>query len=226
MSKDTLKVVEIFTSIEGEGIRAGYPCVFVRFAGCNLKCKYCDTCYAQDSSEGMDMTIKDIVNTVHSTGINKVTLTGGEPMLQKNLMHLVRALIDKNLYVNIETNGSILIPGNDRDLWYRGKPDHLIFTIDYKSPSSEMNPHMCLESFYRLASHDVLKFVVGSKEDMLEAWRVLQVIKPDCNVFFSPIFGDIEPAEIVDFLKDHYLNNARVQLQIHKIIWNPDKRGV
>lgn len=213
-------VNEIFCSIEGEGKRAGYPCVFVRFAGCNLKCSYCDTSYAQDANEGKKMSVKEIADKVQSFGFNKVTLTGGEPLLQKNIFELVSELNARDMQVNIETNGSIGIYHMNCS---RGG---LFYTVDYKCPSSGMSHKMNSETFSTLKSEDVLKFVVGSKEDMEEALRIINIYNPRCHIFFSPVFGKIEPVEIVDFIKSHYLKNARVQLQLHKFIWDPQERGV
>lgn len=213
-------VNEIFCSIEGEGKRAGYPCVFVRFAGCNLKCSYCDTSYAQDANEGKEMSVKEIADKVQSFGFNKVTLTGGEPLLQEDIGELVTELISRGMQVNIETNGSIAIDHMNF------RSNCLFYTVDYKCLSSGMSHMMNSEAFSKLHREDVLKFVVGSKEDMEEALRVINIYNPRCHIFFSPVFGKIEPVEIVDFIKSHYLKNVRVQLQLHKFIWDPQERGV
>lgn len=215
-----MRVVEIFSSIEGEGKRAGYPCVFVRFAGCNLKCSYCDTAYAQKSEMGEEMSVDNIVDKVDSFGYSRVTLTGGEPLLQEDIRALITKLIDRDKEVNVETNGSIAI---DHSFLYMNNP---FYTVDYKCLSSGMSEKMNPEVFRSLNCHDVLKFVVGSEEDMQDALRVLNVYKPKGEVFFSPVFGKIEPKEIVEFIKSHYMDNVRIQLQLHKFIWDPNKRGV
>lgn len=213
-------VNEIFCSIEGEGKRAGYPCVFVRFAGCNLKCSYCDTDYAQDNNAGTEMTAKEIADKVQSFGFNRVTLTGGEPLLQEYIDELISELVHRGMQVNVETNGSVEISH------MHISPKDLFYTVDYKCPSSGMSYMMNSKTFIQLTETDVLKFVVGSKEDMEDALRILNIYTPPCQIFFSPVFGKIEPVEIVDFIKSHYLKNVRVQLQLHKFIWDPQERGV
>ena len=221
-----MQVVEIFTSIEGEGIRAGYPCVFVRFAGCNLQCSYCDTAYAQSHDcESLAMTPQEIVDRVVYSGFDKVTLTGGEPLLQEEIDELVTLLMANKIAVNIETNGTIPVRTPDTPA-FTDTSKLLMFTVDYKCPSSYMTGAMNPDSIKYLMKHDALKFVVGSREDMEDALRVLSIHKPKCNIFFSPVFGKIEPSEIVDFIKEHYLTNCRVQLQLHKFIWDPEMRGV
>ena len=221
-----MRVVEIFTSIEGEGTRAGYPCVFVRFAGCNLQCSYCDTSYAQTCDcEHTEMTIDEIAKKVIESGFDKVTLTGGEPLMQEGIYELISALTQAKIYVNVETNGSFEVRWIDT-VENQTNLKYLMFTVDYKCPSSGMSEYMNPYAIKFLEQRDALKFVVGSREDMEDALRVLNVYKPKCQVFFSPVFGSIEPCEIVEFLKEHFLNNCRVQLQLHKFIWDPEKRGV
>lgn len=217
-------VNEIFYSIEGEGIRAGYPCVFVRFNGCNLRCEYCDTEYAQCSGpKGAEMSISDIIKEVEKFGCPRVTLTGGEPCYQEGIQDLCRVLAEEDFEVNIETNGTI-----DADALFVGIPRPLI-TMDYKSISSMMNHEMSLDSFYGLHSTDVLKFVVGTKEDMVDAVRVIKALEikgVTPHIFFSPVFGSMEAKDIVEFLKEYGLTQCRVQLQLHKFIWPPEQRGV
>lgn len=210
----TYKVNEIFDSIEGEGKRAGELATFIRLSGCNLRCSYCDTAYA--FSEGTKMTIPEIVSKVH---YHNVTLTGGEPLCQ-NIGYLLDAL--QSHIVNIETNGSIPVQAfHDYS--------NVFFTIDYKCKSSGMTDKMYLRNFSKLRKRDVLKFVVGSREDLEEAVYIYHrqhVERTDCKVYVSPVFGKIEPAEIVEFLKRNDLQKWRVQLQLHKFIWAPEKRGV
>lgn len=215
-----MNVNEIFCSIEGEGKRAGYPCVFVRFNGCNLRCSYCDTAYAQEECKGIEMSPKEIAIKVRSFGFDKVTLTGGEPLLQEDIELLVHELVSRGMQVNIETNGSVEIEHTSYS------SDELFYTVDYKCPSSGMSRKMNPKAFVRLRFEDVLKFVVGSKEDMEDALRIINVYDPPCQIFFSPVFGKIEPVAIVDFIKEHYLKNVRIQLQLHKFIWDPEERGV
>lgn len=214
MSDKPLLVNEIFASIDGEGKRAGELATFIRLTGCNLRCSYCDTAYA--FKEGKPMTVQEIVDKVTQ---KRVTLTGGEPLTQ-DVKPLLKAL--KGHEVNIETNGSIdIAPYFDFD--------NVFFTVDYKSGSSGMNKKMLMSNFKKLRSKDVLKFVIGSFEDLEEAklfylnhFADLQ----DYKIYVSPVFGQIEPKDIVEFMKKNNLGQWRIQLQLHKFIWNPKKRGV
>lgn len=211
---DKLLVNEIFDSIEGEGKRAGALVTFVRLTGCNLRCSYCDTAYA--FNEGKEMDVNTIADKV---SYNKVTLTGGEPLLQKNVNKLIQALSDKE--VNVETNGSINI---EPFFCY----NNLFFTVDYKCGSSNMSDKMCENTFQKLRHNDVLKFVVGSNEDLEQAKEVYNRYPNlhDKAIYISPVFGNIEPVKLVEYIKDNKLDNWKVQLQLHKFIWEPDKRGV
>lgn len=214
-----MRVNEIFYSLEGEGVRAGYLAVFVRFYGCNLQCSYCDTRYSCDSQQYTDMSIADIVEEVKKFGCKKITITGGEPLIQPDIEALIKALCDNGFEVNIETNGSIDIAT------YTLNPN-VIITMDYKSISSEMNEFMLPNNLKQLRNNDVLKFVVGDVSDLNDMLSVLQNNQLRCQVFVSPVFGKIEPVEIVEYIKNHALYNCRVQLQLHKIIWNPNEKGV
>ena len=219
-----MKVNEIFYSIEGEGVRAGYPCVFIRLFGCNLNCLYCDTRYSCEGDQYREMTVKEIVQVVQEYGCERVTITGGEPTIHTDFYSLVRAL-DENYYsVNIETNGTISAE-ELRDVL----PCSVMITMDHKCPSSGMNAKMHIDNYRGLKSDDVLKFVVGSHEDLVDADRVMSALRimGCCPQFYlSPIFGQIEPVDIVEFMKEHHYNNVRVQLQMHKFIWPPEQKGV
>lgn len=215
MRSETLKVNEIFFSIEGEGRRAGELAAFIRLTGCNLRCSYCDTEYA--FSEGKPWKVQDIASEVQ--GWRNITLTGGEPLLQD--VHGLLDYLPLASDINIETNGSIDITQ------YFGYPN-VFFTIDYKCPSSDMEDRMISKNFCRLRPQDCLKFVVGDIEDLKVARAVCFSQNIPCPVYISPVFGKIEPSVIVDFIKDNRIicENWRVQLQLHKYIWDPMKRGV
>ena len=212
-----MRVVEIFKSIDGEGIRAGYPVTFIRLAGCNLRCSYCDTKYSYDSLIYKNETIYDIMEEVDKLGCNRITLTGGEPLIHNNVQELIETLTDNNYEVNIETNGSV-------DIKKYTKNKNVIITMDYKCPSSGMEDKMLLKNLSSLRTKDVLKFVVGSKEDLNKCKQIIKDTK--AQVFISPVFGNIEPKEIVKYILDNNMYNCRVQLQLHKFIWNPEERGV
>ena len=220
--KDSLIVNEIFGSIDGEGIRTGELATFIRLAGCNLRCRYCDTSYALQINQGTELTIDEIINKVKEIGYKNITLTGGEPLLQKNSITLIDKLIENNFNVNIETSGSIdITPLLDKEV---------IITLDYKTISSGMNNRMILSNYEKLRKQDVLKFVCN-KDDFKDIKKVLKNNNIKSYIYLSPIFNEIEPNKLVDFLKELHNKNyntdkIRVQIQLHKVIWNPDKRGV
>lgn len=218
------KVAEIFTSINGEGTKAGQTAVFVRFTGCNLNCSYCDTKWANEpNAEYKLMTDREILSRIKETGIKNVTLTGGEPLLREGIYELLEEIAkDGFLQAEIETNGSIdLNPFCDIE----NRPS---FTMDYKLPSSGMEKHMCLENFEILEKKDTVKFVSGSIEDLKKALEIIRKydLSRRCHVYISPVFGSIEPAKIVDFMVENKLNDVNLQLQLHKFIWDPNMRGV
>ena len=219
-----MRVAEKFISINGEGVRAGELAVFVRFQGCNLACHYCDTKWAlAKDCPCEEMSPEQIHAYIKSTGIKNVTLTGGEPLLHKDMDWLLAILLaDQDLRVEIETNGAV----NLRK--FCACPGRPVFTMDYKLPSSGYEKSMVLSNFELLSPDDTVKFVSGSTEDLEKAYQIIQEydLLRKCHVYFSPVFGDIEPVEIVNFMMDHKLNEARLQIQMHKVIWHPDKRGV
>lgn len=213
-----MKVVEIFNSIEGEGIRVGLPCTFIRLFGCNLNCSYCDSRYACEEYGYAIMTAEEIVDQVKFYGCPCVTVTGGEPMIHTGINKLLKLLVDGGFYVNVETNGSV------SELVDYGS--HLFYTVDYKTLSSGMSEKMDERAFTRLDRTDVVKFVVGSVDDLNQALEVMERLNCRAQVFVSPIFGKIEPKAIVEYIQAHKLWNWRTQVQLHKIIWDPDQRGV
>ncbi len=217
------KVAEKFVSINGEGPRAGELAVFLRFCGCNLNCGYCDTRWANTSDVKHELaSAEELVAYVKSTGVKNVTLTGGEPLLQADIALLIKLLGASGAEVEIETNGSVPLQ-NIVSLSPRPA-----VTADYKLPSSGMEKHMLPENFSYLTLCDAVKFVVGDKRDLLRAEEIINQygLTDKCRVYFSPVFGKIEPVEITEFMKERKLNGVCLQLQLHKIIWNPDMRGV
>lgn len=218
--KDNLLVNEIFGSIDGEGIRTGELATFIRLTGCNLRCRYCDTVYS--FNEGSLITIENIINKVKEIGYKNITLTGGEPLLQKNSIKLIDKLIEEGFNVNIETNGAIdITPLLDKNV---------IITLDYKTISSNMNNQMILSNLEKLRENDVLKFVCN-KEDFEDIKDTLKENDIKSYIYLSPIYKEIEPYELVDFLKQLHkekinTDKIRVQIQLHKIIWDPNERGV
>ena len=214
-------VTEIFDSIDGEGKRTGLMAIFVRLAGCNLRCSYCDTAYSLALSDtAYTLTEEELLEKIHSYPWKKVTLTGGEPMLHP-IRHLCETLGREGYEVNIETNGAA-------PLWEK-RPQGVFYTMDFKCSGSGMKQHMRKENFSLLKSEDVLKFVVSSKEDMDEMKEVIHSFfhkGEDPAFYVSPVWGRITPAELVEYVRGERLPDVRVQVQLHKIIWAPDRRGV
>ena len=216
-----MKVIEKFVSINGEGLKSGELATFIRFADCNLRCPYCDTKYSYINPCFTEESIEDIVNYIQKQNVNNVTLTGGEPLIQEGIDELINRLSHLGYRVELETNGSVDISK------YVGL-NGVTFTVDYKTLSSKMTKFMLFENYKYLTKNDVVKLVCGTDEDLEDAKRIIKEYELDkiTNPFISPIWGEIEFSHIVDFLKENNLNNVRLQLQIHKIIWDKDKRGV
>ena len=216
-------VVEKFASINGESLKAGELAVFIRFRGCNLNCSYCDTSWANTgAAPAKMMTAEEICDYADSTGIKNVTLTGGEPLLQEGIDELIERLIDNGHCVEIETNGSIDIEK------FSKLPLRPAFTLDYKLGASGMEENMLTDNYKYLKPGDCVKFVSGSIADLKRACEIIRQfdLTSKCSVYISPVFGQIDPADIVDFLTANRMNDVRLQLQMHKFIWGPDRRGV
>lgn len=218
-----MRVNEIFKSIDGEGLRTGELTTFIRLAGCNLRCTYCDTCYALKNSNGTEMSVDEIVKMAKKYDYRNITLTGGEPLIHKDVDSLIFKLCENGFYVNIETNGSVPI-----DKYILNK--NILITMDYKLPSSGVEKNMNLNNLEKLRKNDVLKFVIG-KDDFNKVKQIIEKYSIKSYIYLSPVFGEIEPFEIVDFMKIMHTqgidtSKMRVQVQLHKIIWNPNERGV
>lgn len=216
-----MRVVEKFISINGEGLRSGELAVFIRFANCNLRCSYCDTKYSFINPIYTEESIDEIIEYVKSTGVKNVTLTGGEPLIQNEIKELMIELSNIGNRIEIETNGSINIAP------YLNIPN-VTFTLDYKLKGSGMEKYMDLTNYNLLRKNDVIKFVVSDYDDLEKTKEIIKkydlINKANCLI--SPVWGRIEFEEIVNFLKENKLNDVKMQLQIHKIIWDKDKRGV
>ncbi len=210
-----MRVTEIFFSIQGEGTRAGRPCVFVRFTGCDLRCSYCDTAYA--FAGGREMAREEILAEVARSPSRFVLLTGGEPMLQRELPDLVRDLLARGYEVAVETHGQ-------RPLG--ALPEAAIRIVDVKTPGSgeETRDFGYLD---RLLPHDEVKFVVSSEEDFRWSREVVRRhrLEGRVHVLFSPAWGSVDPKDLARWLLESGLD-ARLSLQLHKVIWGPEARGV
>jgi 7-carboxy-7-deazaguanine synthase len=225
-----MKISEIFTSINGEvsSQHQGSLCTFIRLAGCNLRCKWCDTSYAQDDKDVRDYSVSAVLNMVSGMRCYNVVITGGEPLLQwEELGILAKKLRYNNYNVSIETNGSIKIPNMNDVHW----------VVDWKLLSSGMSAAMKLENFSNLGKSDIVKFVVADDYDFEVAVGTITVMKStvfpilhlNCPKFaFSPM-GVGKSQWLIEKMKANYLLcriGAIFSLQIHKIIWDPLKRKV
>ncbi len=212
----TLTINEIYQSIQGESTWAGLRCVFVRLTFCDLRCTYCDTAYA--FYKGDKRPLSEIIAEVLAMDCPLVEITGGEPLLQKNVLPLMVALCDAGKTVLIETSGAHDISKIDPRV-------HRI--MDLKTPDSGESARNLWSNISHLNSRDEVKFVIGSREDY--EWACAQLEKfgltKICAVLFSPNFTAIEPRLIVDWLVEDKLS-VRFQLQMHKFIWDPKKQGV
>lgn len=217
-------VVEKFISINGEGLHAGELAVFIRFHRCNLACSYCDTMWANEEDAKFEkMSIDDILDFLEEANVDRVTLTGGEPLMQEGISKLLIALADYSYKVEIETNGSIDLR-EFKDLNLMG----VSFTMDYKLPSSLMEAKMQLNNMELLNFADVVKFVVGTPED-LDRFKFIvgrYDLIDKTNVLLSPSFTELEPKDMVEYLIANNMNGVKMQLQMHKYIWSPDTKGV
>lgn len=211
-----LFINEIFFSLQGESTRAGEPCVFVRLAGCDLRCVWCDTEYA--FHDGRRISIEDIVERVDAYPTDLVEITGGEPLLQERVHLLVDRLLDRGKQVMMETGGH-------RDI---GAVDRRVKLIcDVKCPDSGMGAHNRWENLERLRPQDEIKFVLASRADY--EWARGQVrarrLHERNPVLFSPVWATLAPRDLADWILADGLP-VRMQLQMHKILWGQDARGV
>jgi 7-carboxy-7-deazaguanine synthase len=214
----TLRINEIFYSIQGESSYAGRPCVFVRLTGCNLRCSYCDTQYAYE--EGGAMEVNHIFEQISPMQCRLVEITGGEPLIQEKTPILVEGLLEDGYEVLLETNGTQDISRVD---------DRCVKVVDLKCPSSGMSDHTDMENLNRLSVRDEIKFVLGTREDYEYAREIVGFMKSRSllisSINFSPVFGQLEPEILAEWiLADHLA--CRLHLQLHKYIWGPDARGV
>lgn len=219
------KVVEKFVSINGEGKKAGELAIFIRFAGCNLDCSYCDTRWANEYNVEFEALGKEeILSYIIKCGVKNVILTGGEPLIQEGMDELLNFLMNQDdINIEIETNGSVGI-----SRFKKFCNDKVSFTMDYKLPCSDMEDRMDLNNFKEIGKNDVIKFVVGTESELYIIKDLINEydLTNKTNIYLSPVFGIMNPENVVNFMKDNKLNDIRLQIQLHKIIWNPEERGV
>ena len=214
-----MKICEIFQSIQGEGDLAGYPSIFIRLTGCNLRCKYCDTEYA--FYEGKEMSIEDIMKEIGDYKSKYVCVTGGEPLLQEETPNLLKTLLNNGYKVCLETNGSLDISDICKEFEKYG--EDFVISLDIKCPYSGMSDKMRLENIPLLREHDQLKFVVYDEEDYNYAKDIIKRFKPRCKIIIQPVWGT-DYRRIAELMIEDGIN-ARFSPQIHKIIWG-ERRGV
>ena len=213
-----MKIFEIFRSIQGESYLAGRPCTFVRTAGCNLNCTWCDTRYAADPADGEEMTVGEVMQKVTEFGADLVEVTGGEPLLQEESVELMRLLCDTGARVMLETNGTLDITPVD---------PRVIVVMDIKAPSSGHADTNRWANLEVIQDSDELKVVISDREDYEWAKKTLaeRGIIGNYRVSFSPVFGTIDYKTLAEWLLADRLP-VRMGFQLHKMIWGPDAKGV
>jgi 7-carboxy-7-deazaguanine synthase len=205
-----LRITEIFYSLQGETSRVGLPTVFIRLTGCPLRCTYCDTAYA--FTDGKSLTLSDILAQVAQYAPRYITVTGGEPLSQKNCLPLLRALCDAGYSVSLETSGALDIAAVDT---------RVMRVIDIKTPASGEVEKNRWDNLALITANDEIKFVICDENDYLWARTMLvqHHLSDKCEVLFSPAQGSLNPTQLADWILRDGLP-VRFQLQLHKILWN------
>jgi len=213
--KDKLFVCEMFSSIQGEGSHAGYPCFFIRLSGCNLRCTYCDTRYA--FKRGKPFEVGEIISAWDKSGIGLVLITGGEPLLQPSVYELMQGLLERGATCLLETNGSLNVSR---------VPHRVVKILDWKTPGSGHEDSFDKENLRFISQKDQIKFVIVSKTDY--EWVLKRVkryfLDHICEVIFSPAHNELMPEELASWMLDD-LPVARLQIQLHKLLWG-DRKGI
>ena len=210
----TLRINEIFYSIQGESSRIGMPTVFVRLTGCPMRCSYCDTAYA--FHDGQQKEIEEIIQEIKKFDTNYVTVTGGEPLAQKNCIDLMNQLCELGYQVSLETGGALDI----KDVHSKVK-----IILDVKTPKSNEDKNNFWPNLAKIKLNDEIKFVIQDFEDF--SWSVDIIEKYQLNqnqILFSPVYNVLASEQLAEWILKHQLN-VRLQLQLHKILWG-EKKGV
>jgi len=211
MASDQLRITEIFNSLQGETSTVGLPTVFVRLTGCPLRCVYCDTAYA--FSGGEQMTLDVILAEVDKYASRHVTVTGGEPLAQPNVLPLLAELCERGYQVSLETSGAVTVAGVD---------DRVVKVVDLKTPASQECHRNLYDNIDLLNPHDQVKFVICDRQDY--DWAKMQIDQYKLNdrvdeVLFSPSHGELTGAQLAEWILEDGLQ-VRFQLQLHKYLWN------
>lgn len=215
--KETLQLIEIFSSVQGETSFTGLPTTFVRLAACNLRCSWCDTTYS--FGRGSPSTFGEIIDFATSKGNKNICITGGEPLLQEGVYSLMHELCERKFILSLETGGSLPISRVDPRV-------HII--LDIKCPGSGMEKKNCWLNLPLLKKKDEVKFVVSHREDYAYAREVIlreNLPEKVDEILLSPVFGVLDPKELISWMLEDRLP-VRLNLQVHKFIWSPTQKGV
>jgi 7-carboxy-7-deazaguanine synthase len=216
----TINVNEMFYSIQGEGTRAGLPCIFVRLQGCKLRCVWCDTPYALDHRvTGLALTLEDIVRYAQEKHCTFIEFTGGEPLEHEHVFEMLTQLCDLGYTVAIETGGHVAVDAVD---------PRVIIIMDVKCPDSKMSTLNKLGNLEKLALKDEVKFVIASRADYEFARSIIRTYNLEQRVgavLMSCVFSTLQFVDLVNWILEDHLH-VRFQLQMHKFVWSPETRGV
>jgi len=212
-----MKICEIFYSIQGESTFLGLPCIFIRTSGCNLKCLYCDTRFAYE--EGYEIKAQEILEKIKNYNCNLIEITGGEPLLQEEVYGFIEKALKMKYLILFETNGSLPV---------NRLPEEVIKILDIKCPGSGQSEMMDFNNLSHLNRNDQVKFVIMDENDYNWAKKIIEennLTSITENILFSPVYGILDPKKLAEWiLKDNL--NVRLQVQMHKIIWGHNAKGV
>lgn len=213
-----MRISEIFYSLQGEGIQLGLPTIFLRCFGCDLRCSWCDTMYAVEGTDFVNLSVDEVYAEINRYRCKRICITGGEPLLQSDeLIILMNLLLKEDYHVVLETSGHRLPP---EIFW----DDKCVISMDCKCPSSKMQNRMDFSLFTRLRAQDQLKFVLSDETDYDYAVAVIRTNDIKANIIFQPVYGS-DMRELAGKVLRDRLDNVRTMPQLHKLIWG-EKRGV
>ncbi len=216
-NNDSLNIIEIFASVQGETSFVGFPTCFIRLAACNLRCTWCDTTYS--FGRGTPWSLADILEKTRTFGCQHVCVTGGEPLLQPNVHPLMHSLCNEGYTISLETSGSLSIKPVDPRV-------HIM--LDVKCPGSGMESKNHWENIPLLRSHDEVKMVIKDRVDYDYAVNIchkFSLFEKKTRILFSPVFDEMDSKELVEWILEDRLP-VRLNLQVHKYIWAPNMQGV